>query len=134
MATVERQAASILLVEDDDLVRELVEAQLAALGHRVRGVEDASAALGAIDAGLSFDLLVTDVTLPGEMDGYALARLVRQGRPGLPVLYASGHATSARDAAVPGAGATRHLQKPFRVQQLARAVDELLATVPEPTR
>jgi CheY-like chemotaxis protein len=118
----------VLLVEDDEFVRELVVAQLTELGHAVLPAPDGEAALRAVDAGEPVDLLMTDVMLPGPLDGYALAARVQTLRPGLPVLYATGGS-----AAAPGgtaATACRHLQKPFRLQQLARVLDELLASVP----
>lgn len=112
----------ILLVEDDEFVRDLVVGQLTALGHVACAVEDADAALRVLETE-AFDLLMTDVMLPGTLDGHALAARVRERWPGMPVLYASGSAAS---AGAPAGAAVRHLQKPFRLQQLARAIDELL--------
>jgi CheY-like chemotaxis protein len=119
----------ILIVEDDAFVRELVVAQLTSLGHEVVAVEDAAAALRELTA-RAFDLLMTDVMLPGEMDGHALAQRVRERWPALPVLFASGGtAAGVPPGAAAGAG-VRHLRKPFRLPQLASAIDELLAGAP----
>jgi CheY-like chemotaxis protein len=119
----------ILMVEDDAFVRELVVVQLTSLGHEVVAVEDAEAALRALDAG-SFGLLMTDLMLPGGTDGYALAQRVRERRPELPVLYASGGTAAGAPPGAPAGTAVRHLRKPFRLPQLARAIDELLAEAP----
>jgi CheY-like chemotaxis protein len=121
--------ARILVVEDDAFVRELVVAQLTSLGHEVVAVDDAEAALRALTAG-AFGLLMTDVMLPGEMDGYALAQRVRDRWPELPVLYVSGGAAASVPPGAPADARVRHLRKPFRLPQLAGAVDELLAAAP----
>jgi CheY-like chemotaxis protein len=119
----------ILMVEDDAFVRELVTAQLNSLGHEVVAVEEAEAALCELTAS-DFDLLMTDVMLPGEMDGHALVQRVRERWPELPVLYASGGSVGGVPPSAPAGARVRHLRKPFRLPQLAAAVDELLAGAP----
>ena len=119
-----RVSQQVLLVEDDELVRELVEAQLAALGFEVCGVADGPAALAELHRPRGFDVLVTDVSLPGGMSGYQLAERARAQVPDLPVLFASGHAQ--REPGEGPADGASYLQKPFRLDQLDRALREIL--------
>lgn len=114
----------ILLVEDDEFVRSVVTAQLSTLGYRVLTAADAGEALAALERGEPADLLMTDVLMPGPMDGYALAAQVRRRRPELPVLYASGSAVERDDAGTPAAPS---LQKPYGLRELDAKVREALA-------
>ena len=86
---------SVLLVEDDALVRAHTAAQLIALGYRVTTAENAERALEEADVGLTPDLLFTDIVMPGAMNGFDLARHLRQRWPRLKVLYMSGFADGA---------------------------------------
>ncbi|WP_140882161.1 PAS domain-containing protein [Muricoccus nepalensis] len=111
----------ILLVEDDPLVRDHVAAQLREMGYRVALVGDAAEALGALRGG-TFDLLFTDVVMPGGMNGLDLAGEARRLHPGLRVLLTSGYTDSAlsrHGAPEPG---VRLLRKPYRRRDLADAV------------
>lgn len=117
----------ILLVEDDEFVRSLVETQLAMLGYEVACVEDALRALDRLHTSERIDLLMTDVTMPGEMDGLRLAANVRERWPGLPILVASGDAAHGPAARAVGAP---HLQKPYVLAELERKLDEALADTP----
>lgn len=83
-------AATILSVEDNDDVRELVESVLATAGFRVISAPDAEAAIGLLEGDQPIDLLLTDIVMPG-MNGMALARIARRMRPNLRVLYTSGY-------------------------------------------
>lgn len=80
----------ILLVEDDQVVRLLTLEVLEEFGYQVLPFEEAPGALEALRGDEHFDLLMTDVGLPG-MDGRQLVRAARQLRPTLPVLFASGY-------------------------------------------
>ncbi|MEX2503161.1 MAG: ATP-binding protein, partial [Trueperaceae bacterium] len=116
----------ILVVEDDDLVRDYVAEQLAALGYRVEAARDGSEALAKLEAGAAVDLLFTDVVMPGGVGGKELADRARALRPELPILFTSGYS---EDAIVhhgrldPG---VQLLAKPYRRAELARAVDRAL--------
>jgi len=83
---------TILVVEDDPLVQGYVIAQLGGLGYRTLVAGDGAAALALVDQGASFDLLFTDIIMPGGMNGRELADAVRLRRPGVKVLYTSGYA------------------------------------------
>lgn len=81
---------NVLFVEDEDLVVELVVGALAAAGFSVHCAGDAEDALRHVSSGAPVDVLLTDVVLPGEMDGAELATRARALRPELPVVYVSG--------------------------------------------
>ncbi|MEX0693775.1 MAG: ATP-binding protein [Rhodospirillales bacterium] len=87
--------ARILLVEDDDLVREHVSTQLDLLGYAVTVAVNGPEAMAILEGGAPFDLLFTDVVMPGGMNGKELADRAKALRPGLPVLFTSGYAESA---------------------------------------
>ena len=116
--------AAVLVCEDDDDVAALVVDMLAQLGHAPTRVTTAGAALGALADGRVVDLLFTDVLMPGGMDGLALAREVARRRPGLPVLLTTGY-TGGGAAAVPLG--LPLLRKPYRIEELAQALERVLA-------
>jgi signal transduction histidine kinase/ActR/RegA family two-component response regulator len=115
---------TILLVEDEDVVRGLVEKSLKAFGYRVISAAAPHEALAAAELH-DFDLLVTDVVMP-EMNGRELAELLAETRPGLRVLYTSGYASHVllEDGVL--SEATSFLQKPFALDDLARKVRDVL--------
>lgn len=82
--------ASLLLVEDDEALGDVTAALLMAHGARVLRAVDASAALRLLDEGAAIDVVLTDVVMPGAMDGVALARRLREQRPRLPVVLITG--------------------------------------------
>ena len=110
---------SILVVEDDPLVRNFVVFQLRDLGYDVVEAADGHAAAQLLDDSTSIDLLFTDVVMPGGMTGRELAEKASWRRPGLKTLYTSGYT---EDSIVhhgkldPG---VHFLSKPFRRQDLA---------------
>lgn len=85
----------ILVVEDDPLVRQHVSLQLQDLGYWIESVADGAEAIDALRRGGSFDLLFTDVVMPGGMSGKQLADTVHEMRPDLPVLFTSGYTENA---------------------------------------
>jgi PAS domain S-box-containing protein len=115
----------ILLVEDDSLVGVVTETMLIDLGHVVTRAEDAEEALSELSRG-SFDLLMTDIRMPGGMNGVQLARRVTQQAPQLCVLLCSGWAEDVLIDEIDGARWPM-LTKPFDVAQLERAIYDALA-------
>lgn len=119
---------TILVVEDDELVRSHVEIQLKRLGYRVITATSGSEALELLyRASDTIDLLFTDVMMPGGMNGPQLARAAQQLYPGLKVLYTSGYTENAivhRGQLDPG---VHLLSKPYRWQELARLVRRVLS-------
>jgi signal transduction histidine kinase len=92
---VERGDETILIVEDDALVREYVVTQIGRLGYATLTASKAAEALAIIDGPERIDLLFTDVIMPGGMNGRQLAIEARKRRPGLKVLYTSGYTENA---------------------------------------
>jgi PAS domain S-box-containing protein len=121
-----RGAEHILVVEDDDLVREHLSAQLARLGYRVTGAPTGPRALEIIHQMSDIDLLLTDIVMPGGMNGRQLADEALRLRPELKVLFTSGYSENAivhhgrLDAGV------ELLSKPYRLQELATKVRKVL--------
>jgi signal transduction histidine kinase len=121
-----REGETILIVEDNEGVREYAKGALEELGYRVVEAGDADQALAVLDRPPRVDLLFTDVVLPGPDNGRVLATKARQKYPDLPVLYTTGYTRNAivhqgrLDADV------ELLNKPYTQQDLARKVRELL--------
>src|SRR5690606_18648155 len=86
---------TILVVEDDPLVRAHVGGQLRSLGYGVIEVADGAAALVVLSNDRHVDLLLTDMVMPGGMNGRDLAERARRRRPGVRILFMSGYADSA---------------------------------------
>jgi PAS domain S-box-containing protein len=121
---------TILVVEDNAKLREIVVKQLRALGFQIFEADNAQRALDIIAATGGVDLLFSDIVLPGEMDGCALAREVAALSPQSKVLFTSGF-PGARLAEMQGLDTSiRLLSKPYRKEELTRAVREILAERP----
>lgn len=99
----------IMIVEDEFLIRASLAEYLRALGYRVIEAFNAEEALIVIDKATP-DLIITDVRMPGAIDGLGLLARVREEHPGLPVIVASGHLEA--ELAIAG-GAAAFLPKPF---------------------
>jgi CheY-like chemotaxis protein len=110
--------ASILLVDDDDPVREVTAAILEDLGYGVAEAGGGAAALDMLERGLRADLLMVDYSMPG-MNGAVLAQEIRRRWPALPVLLVTGYADK---AALEAVGEERVVLKPFRNEDLARKI------------
>ncbi|WP_027553690.1 CHASE3 domain-containing protein [Bradyrhizobium sp. Cp5.3] len=113
---------TILVVEDDTLVRNFVTAQLQSLGYRTIAAADSKAALQLIEAGEAFDLLFTDVVIPGGISGRELAEKAARIRPGLKVLYTSGYTDDAIVYQGKLDDGVMLLTKPYRRNQLAEMI------------
>jgi signal transduction histidine kinase len=103
----------ILFVEDDELVRETVVRGLEEAGFEVLVADNGDRALAMIEAGLEIDVAFSDIVMPGKISGIDLAGILRERRPGLPVVLATGY-TDQR-ATVPG---VQVLAKPYEIDQL----------------
>lgn len=111
---------SVLLVEDDPLIREFIVEALRDAGYHVIHASTGEEALAWCKRHAA-DVLVTDIRLPGEVDGWQIAELCRESNPELPVIYASGF-SPATPRPVPG---SRTLKKPFHPDEVVRMVREL---------
>lgn len=128
---------TILVVEDDLEVQEAAVNMLAGLGYTVLRANDAQAALEILEDGARVDLLFTDVVMPGPLRSPDLMQRARQLLPGIAVLFTSGYT---QNAIVHGGRldpGVELLSKPYRHEDLARRVRQLLAQrpvlAPEPT-
>ncbi|MES2721527.1 MAG: ATP-binding protein [Pseudomonadota bacterium] len=110
----------LLMVEDDDGVANLVCGMLVELGYNVTRVDCAAAAITALESSSGFDIVFSDLVMPGEMDGIALAREIGRRWPSLPVLLTTGFSPGVAAAAEEG---LTLLTKPYGIGALAAALD-----------
>jgi CheY-like chemotaxis protein len=118
---------TILIVEDDRLVRGYVLTQLRSLGYVTLEAANAAEALGIVKAGNEFDLLFTDVIMPGAMNGRELADELQKIKPGLKVLYTSGYTENAIIHHGRLDSGVLLLAKPYRKSELAVMIRTALA-------
>ena len=111
---------TVLLVEDNPEVAAVSRNLLEQLGYDVLRATDAAAALGELERN-HIDFVFSDVVMPGELDGLGLAHHLRQTRPGLPVLLATGYSGAAADVR----GDFPILRKPYEIHQLKKAIAAL---------
>ena len=116
---------TILLAEDEDSVGAFVTRALTQQGHQVTRVADGLAALTALAAS-PFDLLLTDIVMP-ELDGIALALKASKDYPAMKILLMTGYAAERQRAHNLEALVHRMVRKPFTLEEIQRAVSELLA-------
>ncbi len=121
-------AETILVVEDDDLVRQYVQRLLEGLGYNVLTATDGNAALQALGSNSDIDLLFTDVVMPGGMSGRDLAEEVLRRQPDMRVLYTSGYTENAIVHHGRLDPSVILLSKPYRREDLAAAVRKALGT------
>lgn len=117
---------TILVVEDDVNVQSSVVAMLEGLGYRVLKANDGASALQVLEGGAAVDLLFTDVVMPGPVQSTALVEQAKNRIPNISVLFTSGYT---RNAIVHGgrlAPGVTLLSKPYRREQLARTIRQLL--------
>ena len=115
----------ILMVEDDDQVRTAILGQLRSLGYTVREAASAQQAIERLESGERFDLMLTDVIMPG-IDGPSLVKKVGERWPGLKVVFMSGYSENAARNHGKVAADAHVLSKPFRKIDLALRVREAL--------
>lgn len=111
---------SVLLVEDDPFIREFVVEALREAGYHVIHASTGEEALAWCKRHVA-DVLVTDVRLPGQIDGWQIAECYREQDPDLPVIYATGFSPG-RPRPVAG---SRIVQKPFHPEEIVRMIREL---------
>jgi CheY-like chemotaxis protein len=118
---------TVLVVEDDSMVRDFVVQQLRQLGYRTLVAENGKQALAVLDGDAGIDLLLTDVILSGTLTGKQVADAAALRRPGLKVLFMSGYTENAivhHGRLDPG---VMLLSKPFRATELAQMVRRAIA-------
>lgn len=112
---------NILLVEDELLVRELAFEDLGDAGFAVTPASNGDEALGYLREGRRFDLLFTDIRMPGVIDGWELAHEAKLLIPGLKVIYATGLGEGPDDLTE----GERYVRKPYNMKDLLAALDDL---------
>ncbi len=119
----------VLVVEDNAALRRVVTRQLGELGYRVLAAENAAVGLELLDR-QSIDLLLTDIVMPGGINGRELARRARQRWAGIKIVFTSGFSEARLNGdAGPLAACTPLLSKPYRKEDLASAAREALDRV-----
>ncbi|MEM6943309.1 MAG: response regulator, partial [Pseudomonadota bacterium] len=115
----------VLLVEDNPEVRQTLRRQLESLGYKTTAAPDGQSALSVVEFDPSIEIVLSDVVMPGAIQGTNLAALLRESHPNLPVLLMSGNA-----AVLPGGlgntPAEAVIQKPTPSDVLGRAIREAL--------
>jgi len=112
---------TVLLVEDELLVRELAFEDLAEAGFEVTAASDGDEALAYLEGGRRFDLLFTDIRMPGSVDGWELAERAKAMMPGIKVVYATGLGEAA-DQLSPE---ERYVRKPYSIHDLHKVLGDL---------
>ena len=113
----------VLIVEDEEIVRTLLERLVVGFGYLVQSVPNGDEALQLIEGGARFDLLLTDMVLPG-MSGRELAEQVAAVAPAIKILLMSGYDED--EVNLRGAGTSDYLAKPFTPGELAARVRSAL--------
>lgn len=114
---------AILVVEDEGIIRMFAVAALQDAGFQVLEAQDGAEALDILARNPEICLLVTDVRMPGLIDGLALAARVQRDHPAIRTIIVSG-STSAEEAV--GAGAVSHLSKPYKANAMVQVVRDSL--------
>lgn len=115
-----KSSRTILAVEDNDLMAFTIRMLLESLGYNIEHVRTARQALDKLER-TSFDLVFTDVMMPGEMNGIELAQTLRKRHPSLPIIITTGYHHS-----VEGINEFPVLKKPYEMAALAQALEQAL--------
>lgn len=117
---------SVLMVEDEALISEMMTEVLSENGFKVHAVSDGESALRYLDSDPGVDVLFTDINLFGRMDGAMLAKQVRARRPDMPIVYCSGrYSPTALSPLVPR---SIFLKKPYDPDDLCMLLTRLTST------
>jgi CheY-like chemotaxis protein len=114
------QRESVLLVEDDPALRKVIDSFLNERNYQVAAASDCSEALTILDESGPFDLLLSDVILPGKFSGPELAKEITRRQPSIKILLMSGYASDALEEETSPPDYANLLQKPFSMGVLAR--------------
>jgi CheY-like chemotaxis protein len=122
-ARADEKRRKVLVVEDDPDVAEVAVAVIESLGHDVEMCAEAASALARVEQERDFDLVFSDIVMPGGMNGIELAEAIQKKFPDLPVLLATGFSNA---ALAPGALRFPVLAKPYSVQELSRRIGQMI--------
>lgn len=119
--------AKVLLAEDEEEVMRILRRMLEDAGHHITTASTGDSALKAFNANRDFDLLVTDVVMPGHLQGPALAKAIREIQPDMPCVFLSGYASKATAQSNGLKPSDAQLMKPVKRADLLSAVSKALA-------
>jgi CheY-like chemotaxis protein len=117
---------TVLVVEDEIMVRMPIAEYLRDLGYNVLEAGDATEAIAAMDAEDQVSLVFSDVRMPGKMDGFGLAEWFQMHYPSVPVLLTSGYYNGGRNPSVAWLPGARFIEKPYSQTQVARRIAALI--------
>jgi signal transduction histidine kinase/ActR/RegA family two-component response regulator len=120
------QRESVLVVEDDRALRKVIVSFLKQQNYQVAAAVDGSGALSTLDEHGPFDLLLSDVILPGEFSGPELAKVITSRQPSMKILLMSGYAYDALEGKASPLEYANLLQKPFSMSKLAKEIRSAL--------
>jgi PAS domain S-box-containing protein len=130
--TTPAQALRVLVMDDEDMVRDILASMLHSLGHQVMTAADGREAVDLLQEsqrqGKSIDLAIVDLTIPGGMGGLETLEHLRRVDPNLPVVVASGYSNDPVMASFRSFGFNGTVAKPFVLAQLAEAINSALGT------
>jgi CheY-like chemotaxis protein len=122
------RALTILVVEDNVQVAEVAETVLAERGHSVTSTQTAGDALVMLEAGRRFDVVLSDLVMPGELDGVDLARTIRERWPWIGIVLATGYSEAVAEAGQEGFAV---LRKPYEPAAMEAAIQHAAASASE---
>lgn len=117
--------ANILVVDDNELIREMVCLLLSSLGYLPTPAQDATEAIDCMKYNNSFQLVLTDINMP-RIDGWELALSIKDLKPGVPVVALTGEAPNEILPKLPGSGIDHALFKPITLEVLGDAMSSIL--------
>ncbi len=117
--------ANILVVDDDELIRNIVCLLLSSLGYRPTPAQDATEAIDCMKNNNSFQLVLTDINMP-QIDGWELALHIKELKPDMPVVALTGEAPNEILPKLPGSGIDHALFKPIKLEVLRDAMSSIL--------
>ncbi len=126
MTDVAKRPLTVLTVEDNLLLRQAMVMELEEVGFRVIEATHGEEAVAAMEREAGIDVLFTDIRLPGDIDGWEIARRFRELHPERPIIYASAYAPGA-DRRVTD---SLFFPKPYRPSHIIRAIERLTAGEP----
>lgn len=124
--SVEQCGCTILVVEDEAMIRMMLVDELEDAGFSVIEAENADAAMASLNSDLNISAVVTDVRMPGSIDGFGLAMWMQEHRPSMPIIITSGFSTPPDIASINPLVA-RIVGKPYRPQDVARCLNDMVA-------
>lgn len=116
----------LILIEDDPGVRDYFKSVVSRMGYELSAAEDGPSGLQLIE-NQPADVIMTDLNMPGEPNGMALVRRIRELRPGTPLIVVSGYPTKERLEECKALGIDDFLTKPFEMTFFSSVISRLLA-------